>query len=261
MAGRVVFERAQENRVAIVRLDNSERKNAIGIGMWRQLADFASQVADDPLVRAVVIVGGADIFSSGADITDFDAARSDEASGQSYDDLVEQACRMVEAIPQPTICAIEGLCVGAGASLACSCDLRLASEKAAFVVPAARLGLGYDIRGVARFIRIFGHSATSSLLLTAAKVSSGTASSVGAVHAIHPPGQVEAAALKLAESICANAPLTLRAAKLSLRALASNDDELKVQAVENCVRADMSEDYKEGRAAFRAGRRPVFMGH
>jgi enoyl-CoA hydratase/carnithine racemase len=261
VAGRIIFEPALEKHIAIVRLDNPGHKNAIDLEMWHQLAEVASRIADHTSVRVVIITGSAEVFSSGADITDFNSARSDEVSGQSYDDLVEKTCRKVEAVPQPTICAIEGLCVGAGASLACSCDLRLASEKTAFLVPAARLGLGYDMRGIARFIRVFGHSATASLLLTAAKVPAVVAHSLGAVHSLHAPTHVEAAALELAKSVSTNAPLTIRAAKLSLHAFAQNDDELKRRALEVCALADGSEDYREGRAAFRAGRRPVFQGH
>jgi enoyl-CoA hydratase/carnithine racemase len=132
VAGRIIFEPALEKHIVIVRLDNPGQKNAINLEMWHQLAEIASQIVDHTSVRVVIITGSAEVFSSGADITDFNSARSDEVSGQSYDDLVEKTCRKVEAIPQPTICAIEGLCIGAGASLACSCDLRLASEKTAF---------------------------------------------------------------------------------------------------------------------------------
>ena len=82
-------------------------------------------------VRAVVIRGDGDkAFSAGADIADFESARSGAANARAYDDLVEDSCQLIEAIARPTIAVIIGPCMGAGASLAASCDLRIAAENA-----------------------------------------------------------------------------------------------------------------------------------
>ena len=260
MVDRIVVEYIMERRLAICRLDNPERKNAISAVMWNQIGEFAVQVGANEDLRAVIISGSSDTFSAGADIGDFEAFRSVSSGFQSYDDLVEFTCQKVEAIPLPTICAIEGPCLGAGLSLACSCDLRVASEEASFAVPAARIGLGYDIRGIARLRRIFGHAATAALLLTADSLSARAASLSGAVHTLSVPHVVEPTSLALADCIAANAPITLHAAKLSLLALALDDDGLRQRAAELSARADESDDYREGRAAFLDRRSPVFNG-
>ena len=90
---------------------------------------------------------------------------------------------MIEAIARPTIAVIIGPCMGAGASLAASCDLRIAADNAFFAVPAARLGLGYDPRGIKRFLRVFGASATCELIFTAGRLPAQRAHQLGTVSA------------------------------------------------------------------------------
>ncbi len=177
-----------------------------------------------------------------------------------YDDHIEATCRLIENLPQPTIALIEGICFGAGASLAASCDLRVASEEACFAVPAARLGLGYDIHGMMRFNRVFGPQATIQLLLTADRLSAPRAYALGAVHILTPRDAVESAAFSLAQRIAANAPLTLSAAKAALQALTQNDPVLKAQALALAALANASMDYAEGRNAFLEKRAPQFTG-
>ena len=109
---------------------------------------------------------GRQAFSGGADISGFAEARSGTANARAYDDLVEDACLAIEAMRCPSIALIHGPCVGAGASVAASCDMRIASAGSFFAVPAARLGLGYDPRGIKRFLRVFGQGATGEILFT-----------------------------------------------------------------------------------------------
>ncbi len=157
--------------VATLRLRNPARRNAVSSAMWRAIRTFATDVSANKDVRVVVIRGDSDTaFSAGADIADFETARSGAANARAYDDLVEDTCQLIEAIARPTIAVIIGPCMGAGASLAASCDLRIAADNAFFAVPAARLGLGYDPRGIKRFLRVFGASATCELIFTAERL-------------------------------------------------------------------------------------------
>lgn len=259
MSGAVHVEFPSGPSLAVLRLDNPGRRNAVSAAMWREVGAFAEQVPNHPHVRVVMLRGTGGVFSAGADISGFAAARSGAADAVAYDDLVEFTCRAVEAIPQPTVALIEGPCIGAGASLAASCDLRVASEGAHFAVPAARLGLGYDPRGVARFLKVFG-PAVGDLLLTAERLAAARAFALGAVHRLLPAEAVEAAAFALALRLAENAPLTLAAAKLTLRALRAQDGAMLEAATALCARADASADYAEGRAAFAEKRHPRFTG-
>ncbi|HEY0296090.1 MAG TPA: enoyl-CoA hydratase-related protein [Bordetella sp.] len=258
MAGDILID--IDGGIAILRLSSPSRRNAISASMWRTLRNFAVQANRMDDLRAVVVRGdGERIFSAGADIGEFDAARSG-ADTRAYDDLVESACAAVEAIDRPTLAAIAGPCVGAGVSLAASCDLRIASQDASFSVPAARLGLGYDPRGVARLMRVFGPALTRSLLYTADRIAVRDAGASAILRIAESAQQVAADALVLAQRIAANAPLTLRAAKAAVRAAERGEAACMQAALEAAALADASADYTEGRKAFAEKRPPNFRG-
>lgn len=260
MAGSIRLEAAPGDQIAFVRIDNPGARNAISSKMWRELAAIAGDFSSRKDLRAVVVRGSEGHFSAGADISDFHEGRSTPAAAQSYDDLVESTCAALEQVPQPIIALIEGFCFGAGSSVAASCDLRVAADNAKFAVPAARLGLGYDVRGISRFLRTFGHSATAQLLLTADTLPAVRAHALGGVHVLAAPSEVEGAAMALAQRIASNAPLTLRAAKRALAGLSRNDAALTDLARDLGLVADGSADYREGRTAFAEKRQPRFEG-
>ncbi|MGE3709871.1 MAG: enoyl-CoA hydratase-related protein [Hyphomicrobiaceae bacterium] len=259
-AGRIILD--EDGHIAMLTLSNPARRNAMSAGMWQALKAFATDVDARTDVRVIVVRGeGTLAFSAGADISDFASQRADAASAQGYDDLVEDACRALEAVRAPTIALIHGACLGAGSSIAASCDIRVASSQAYFAVPAARLGLGYDPRGIARFLRVFGRPATQYLLYTASRLEAHRAAGMGVVMQVAPPDEIDAEAMKLAVLIAANAPLTLAAAKVAIRALSSADGGSLAQDVERLYKAaDASEDYREGRQAFAEKRPPRFSG-
>ncbi len=257
--GDVVIEIA--DGVATLRLANPARRNAISTVMWHKIGAFTQEVATRKDVRVVIIRGeGEEMFSAGADISDFATARSGGGNARAYDDLVENTCLAIEAIPQPTIGVIFGGCMGAGASVAASCDMRIAASDAFFAVPAAKLGLGYDPRGITRFTRVFGAGATRQVLFTADRLPASRAYELGAVHVIAAKGEVTALAAALAQKIAGNAPLTIKAAKAAIRALTTSDANLMAEAWRFYADADASSDYAEGRLAFAEKRPPRFTG-
>ena len=244
--------------VAELRLCGSDNRNALSSAMWNELRRFARSVVQDRAVRVILLAGDDTVFSSGANITEFAALRAPGAT-RAYDDRVESALRALEAVPQPTLACIAGPCIGAGASLASSCDIRIAAEDAYFMVPAARLGLGYDPRGIARFVRVFGDSAARGLLLGGQRCDAGTAYSQGAVHRLVAPGAVLEEGRRMARDMAGQAPLTVAAAKAALNALAAS--EAGGEAVRRlALEADASADYAEGLSAFREKRKPGFSG-
>lgn len=252
---------SSDGAVAIATLVNPARRNAISIGMWRELEAFAVSVSADPDVRAVVFRGAGEVFSGGADITGFAADRSDAANARVYDDQLELSCRAIEAIRQPTVARLEGPVVGAGAALALSCDIRIATEDAFFMVPAARLGLGYDPRGIARLVRIFGESMARWIMLTAGRLPVQRAFVMGAVHEVLSDEEIDETLIRLVDRLTENAPLSLTAAKVAMRAVADGAEPTLMEEAWRLVdAADSSEDYVEGRAAFAEKRTPHFEG-
>ena len=261
MPGLVMIDFMSDRGLAILELSNPDRQNAISASMWDAIGKFARTAGERQDIRVILVRGSGGIFSAGADISDFDTARSNTSEARAHDDLIEMTCRQFESVPQPTIALINGPCFGAGASLAACCDLRIASEDAIFAVPAARLGLGYDVRGIQRFVRVFGAGATAFLLYTADRLTARRAHDLGAVHVLAPLEHSEKVTFELVDRIASNAPLTVRAAKVGIRAIAQSVDGLFAEAERLAAAADLSADYREGRTAFAEKRKPRFAGH
>lgn len=256
--GQITVERGE--RIWRLCLDNPARRNAMTAAMWDQLASACAE-AEGAGARVLMVYGAERTFCAGASIDAFETDRANPAGAQGYDDRVEACCRALEAVNMPTLALIQGACAGAGLSIAASCDLRLAASDALLLMPAARLGLGYDPRGLTRLRAVFGPGLTRELLATAEKLSAERAHTLGAIQRLSAPDIAGTDADALAESIAANAPLTLAAAKHALRALERPlDPDLWSNAWRSLDRADASEDYVEGRRAFRERRDPKFQG-
>ena len=156
---------------------------------------------------------------------------------------------------------IRGYCVGGGVAAAMQADIRIASDDARFGVPAARLGLGYGFVGVRALVTLVGPAHANEILFSARLFSSQEARQMGLVNRVVPADELAETVRGLAETIAANAPLTVRAVKFAIRQ-AVLDREIRemetcARLVEECFR---SQDYVEGRRAFLEKRAPQFKG-
>ena len=247
--------------VATLRLRNPARRNAVSAAMWRAIHAFASGVGTRDDVRAVVIRGDGDkAFSAGADIADFESARSGAANARAYDDLVEDSCQLIEAIARPTIAVIIGPCMGAGASP--GRELRSADRRRQCLFRGAGGPAGSRLRPAwnKQFLCVFGVSATCELIFTAERLPAQRAYQLGSVSALVPPAEIERVAAEWTGRIADNAPLTIAAAKAAIRAHLSGAAARLTEAERLYAAADASADYAEGRRAFAEKRAPRFTG-
>lgn len=160
----------------------------------------------------------------------------------------------------PTIAAIRGICFGGGFGLAAACDLRLGSATALFCLPPARLGLAYPADAMADFVHALGAQMAKYLAFTAARIDAETALTAGFLLEVVEPAGLEKRAVELASTIAANAPLSNKASKASIRAsltLAPEDVEAAAALGDATFE---SADYAEGRKAFREKRPARFSG-
>jgi enoyl-CoA hydratase/carnithine racemase len=251
-----------ENGIARLVIDQPEKMNAMTYEMWASLPGLVARAEADRSVRAIVVTGeGGRAFCAGADISQFGAMREGESATAAYDAAYLQGCTAVSNADKPSIAVIRGVCFGGGVGLAMACDLRLARADCRFRVPAARLGLGYAYAGIELLARRLGLSVTADLMLSARIVAGEEALRLGIVNALWDAESFEREAADYLARIAANAPLTLRAVKLALIALARPEADRDTSAAEAAVAACLaSADYREGQRAFTEKREPVFTG-
>jgi enoyl-CoA hydratase len=259
MAGRVRYER--DGALAWIVFDHPERRNAISAAMWAEIPDVAARAEADPGVRCVVLRGaGEEAFVSGADISEFQANRSG-VGAEAYDRANARAFAALASIRCPVLAMIHGYCVGGGAALSLTADLRYGADDAVFAIPAARLGLGYTPAGIEALVNVVGLPAAKEIFFTARRFRADEALRIGLLNQVVAKAELEAHVRKVAEGIAENAPLTLRAAKLAFGELVKPESQRAPAAVFEAIAACYeSEDYREGVRAFLEKRRPRFGG-
>jgi len=251
-----------ERGIGWITFNQPERRNAMSLDMWQGLGAAAEAFEQDESVRLVVMRGaGGKAFASGADISEFEQHRSDAVQKASYDEIAARGHAGLAALSKPLVAMIEGFCVGGGLAIALAADVRLASSDARFAIPAARLGLGYDYRGLAALARLVGPSAAKDILFSGRFLEAGEALRLGLVNVVVDTAQLEAHVQAYAAQIAANAPLTIHAVKQAIRVFERYADTEAAESIAPLVlRCFDSQDYKEGRQAFLAKRAPHFTG-
>jgi len=237
------------------------RRNAVSLDMWEAIPVILDRFEQDPAVRVIVLKGaGEQAFVSGADISQFEKARSSQESNAHYEKLSGDASRRLSACGKPTIAMIHGFCIGGGLAIAAGCDIRIADEGARFGIPAARLGLGYGAAGVKTLMELVGPSFTKEIFFTARHFSADEARQMGLVNRVVAAELLEQYTRRYCATIGDNAPLTMRALKATVGELVRGA-QADLAACEALVKACFdSADYVEGRRAFMEKRPPVFRG-
>jgi enoyl-CoA hydratase/carnithine racemase len=245
--------------VAIVSLNRPEVRNAVTLGMWRELADIFSGFAGDDAVRAVVLTSSGADFCVGADVTEFDRVRQNQDQSAAYEVSVDAASAAIAALPKPVIAAVSGYCLGGGCHLALACDFRFADATARFGIPSARLSIVYGVRSVQRLLAIVGIANAKRLLYSAERYDAEHSRSMGLVDQIC--DDAASSAVAYAATLAGNAPLSIAGAKFMLNGLSRGDGALDIAAAQRMIDlAADSEDFREGRLAFAEKRPPRFRG-
>lgn len=245
--------------VARVVIANPARRNAVDFAGWRALAALVDDLGRSQ-ARVVVISGAGAHFCAGADISEFETVRRDATTARAYEAANSAAFAAIRNCAVPVIAAIRGVCYGGGFGLAAACDLRIATADARFAVPAARLGLAYPLDAMIDVVKAAGDQMARYLTLTAQPIDAATALRAGFLLEVTQADAFDARIAEIAGAIARSAPLSVRASRLAIASILTGDPALAQEAASTGQATFDSEDYAEGRAAFRGKREPVFGG-
>lgn len=242
--------------VVEVVFDRPHRHNAFTTAMYAALRELCAELAVDPSVRVLVLRGaGGRAFAAGNEISDF--LSNDPVV---YEDWIRGLLEALQALPQVTIAAVDGVCVGGGLAVATHCDLRVATSHSRFGYPIARtLGNALAASIVYRCASVFGEPLTREMLLASRLVTADRAYAVGALTAVVEDGaalEVELAAL--VAGIDQLSSVTVRATKSQLLARARLLEASPEGDAELLREVYTGPDFTEGVRAFLAKERPGF---
>ena len=253
-----------DGRIAIVRFDRGDGINALSPEAMRQLTNAARSFEDDA-TSVVVLTGGADAFTAGFDLKDPEgrARRAmDLGSLRRHLKLGPRLTRAWQDMEQVTIGAIEGFCIGGGVALAVALDFRVMGRDAHMRVPEIGLGMNMSWQSVPRMLHLIGPARTKqAVILADQRISADEAYEWGLVEQVTDPGKAFDGAMELAGKVAAQPPLSVAMTKLTVNRLTHALDDLASHMdVDQFALTSLTEDHKEGVAAFLERRKPKFRG-
>ena len=243
--------------LATLRLARPERGNPIDALFLQELDEACAAVNDDPDIRAAIITGEGDVFSSGWDPAEVSSEAFEAAAWRRRPPPF--AC--FEAMGQPVVCALNGDAVSAGLELALACDVRLAAEDARFSLPETAQGVLPMAGGTQRLARLVGRGAALRLVLLGEEIDAQEALRIGLVSGLAPSDSLFAEAEALALRIASRGPVAVRYAKEAVRrGLEQPLDQALRYETDLTVILQTTEDRAEGVRAFLEKREPRFKG-
>jgi enoyl-CoA hydratase len=248
--------------VGVITFNNPAKRNAMSLDMWEGLGSALIELRDNDDVRVVIMVGSGDkAFVSGADISQFEKVRHNAAASEEYSKKSEAQRALLANYPKPIIACIRGFCLGGGMQVAMAADIRIASDNSQFGIPAAKLGIAYGYDGLRHLVSLVGPSWARLIMYTGIKIDSAEALRIGLVDRVSPDAELWDATMEIARTISGNAPLAIKAAKITIAQVLKDPDKRDMNAVKQVGTDCMdSQDFREGRQAFMEKRKPKFTG-
>lgn len=251
---------SRSEAAAVIRLNRPARRNAISQQMMSEIIAALDEAERDPAVRTVIISGGNEYFSAGADLNEALQVRSVPAAMDFLGSLHRLNDR-IETLDKPVIAAIEGFCMTGGLELALACDLRVAGEGSSFAITSARIGTVPGAGGTQRLPRIVGKANALEMLFAAEPIGCAEAFRIGLINRRTDRGGALNEALAMARVHAERAPLSLALVKRAVHRGLQVDIESGLE-LETFLVASIytTEDKQEGISAFLEKRKPQFRG-
>jgi len=212
----VLIDYRSGDRVAVITLNRPHADNAITTEMGALLTKVVESIAVRTVVRAVILTGAGDrAFSVGSDLRQRKSMTKEDWLRQRQD--FDRTLYTVRQLRKPIFAAVNGIAYGGGSELAQSTDFIIASENATFGQPEAMLGLAAGGGSPALLPRLLPRGKALQMLMTGDPITAQEAHRLGMVNEIHPPGQLMAAAERIANTIANNSPTAVQAVKRAVQ--------------------------------------------
>jgi enoyl-CoA hydratase/carnithine racemase len=248
----------QEGAVAVVTLNRPERRNALSLGMMRELIACFDSIGSNTEIRAVILGAAGKVFCSGHDLSEMTGRNVDEY--RRIFDVCTELMTKIQTIPQPVIAEVQGIATAAGCQLAAACDLAVASEEAAFATPGVRIGLFCTTPMVA-LTRAIGRKRALQMLLTGELVDARTAADWGLVNQVAPAAELKGASRKMAAKIAEASSLVVAIGKQAFYTQIDLDQpKAYAYAKEVMTMNALAADAQEGITAFLGKRAACWQG-
>lgn len=204
-----------KDNIAVLTISAPKSLNALNSTILGEIGNYLDNI--DKSVRCLIITGdGEKSFVAGADISEM--ANLNAAEGEDFGKRGADVFRKIETLPIPVIAAVNGFALGGGCELAMACDIRICSSNARFGQPEVGLGIIPGFSGTLRLAKLIGMGMAKQLIFTGRNIKADEALRIGLVNAVCEPADLMAEAMKIAASICANAPIAVAYAKECINA-------------------------------------------
>lgn len=232
----------RDGHAGVIRMLRTDKHNAFNRALSAAVMAALDELEADDGTHAAVLLGSGSAFSAGADMSEAVAAIDENGRSDGMAATVVRAARF----PKPLLACVNGAAYGGGALLAITCDIRIASEAAAFRFPGAAYGL---VVGGSQLPRIVGAAFAKELLFTGRVVGAEEALRIGLVNHVVPADQVETATMEMARQVAANSPQALLGTKQAVDRATEVDDAIRVEADWNAGLRASPEHHERFRAA------------
>lgn len=244
-------------KIAIVKINRPEAKNALNSEVRKQLAQIFSELSFNDGINAVVLTGGDEVFAAGADLKEMTTATSTEMLLRH----TERYWNAISQCPKPVIAAVNGYALGGGCELAMHADIIIAGKSAVFGQPEIKVGLMPGAGGTQRLFRAVGKFHAMRMIMTGAMVKAEEAYIIGLVSQVTEDDQTIPTAIQMAQSLAKMPPIALQ--QIKEVALMSEDVPLNAGLTLERKAFQLlfsTEDKNEGVQAFIEKRKPSYQG-
>jgi 2-(1,2-epoxy-1,2-dihydrophenyl)acetyl-CoA isomerase len=259
----VILEK--EGAIATLTLNRPDRLNAISPQMREDLMDSLKEVREDDDIRVLIVTGSGRGFCAGADVEALLGARASgelkKKSRLTYHDPLGPYVIQLRKLEKPTICALNGVAVGVGISLALACDIRIASENASIRPMWVRTAITPDAGATYALPRIMGTAKALEKLFTGEAIDAQEAERLGLVNSVVTQDELITAAHELAAKIAKGPPIAIELIKRAVYEGIERDFDSQTYYETYVGKiTELSEDHHEGIQAFKEKREPDFKG-